>query len=92
MKPDCLISLCSYGSALFALLAAAFWLWSALMKAPRHIRHVDLGTWSVSRINPVDDLAQLTKALHYQSLLSAIAAFAACIAALLQGVVTFLGK
>jgi len=64
-------------SAVFALAAAVFWFLSLRAKLPKAIETIDFGSGA-------DDLDLLTRGLHKQSQLSAIAAFCAGISALAQ--------
>jgi len=72
----------------FAFAAAALWLWSAKIRLPGAILHIDAGSFSQPK--PIDDLDRLTSGLARQSRLSAQAAVCAGVAALLQGFVALL--
>jgi hypothetical protein len=74
-----------YLSAGFAVAAAALWLWSAKVRLPEAIRHVDAGFFGGNEPKPIDDLDRLTSGLAQQSRLSSQAAICAGASALLQG-------
>jgi hypothetical protein len=84
------MSIITYASAGFAFIAAALWFWSARVRLPDAIRAIDDGFINDEQPKPVDDLDRLTMGLTRQSRLSALAAFAAAISAVLQGVATAL--
>jgi hypothetical protein len=75
-----------WGSAGFAFVAAALWLWSARVRLPATIKQIDFGSIDPAEPEPIDDLRRLTNGLKRQSRLSAWAAGAAAISASLQGV------
>lgn len=76
-----------YASAIFAAIAACLWFWSALVKVPRRIQSIDCGSLDPAAPEKMDDIDRLTEGLWRQSRLSALAAVAAGIAAVLQAIV-----
>lgn len=78
-------------SVCFAFVAAALWFLSARVKLPDYIQNIDEGFINDTQPKPVDDLDRLTSGLTRQSRLSALAALAAAMSALLQGLATALG-
>jgi hypothetical protein len=78
-----------YLSACFAILAAALWFWSAKVRLPAAILHIDNGYFTQPK--PIDDLDRLTSGLSRQSRLSALAAVCAGMSALLQGLLAAFG-
>ena len=80
-----------YLSAGFAVAAAALWFWSAKVRLPEAVRHIDYGHVGDRQPKPTDDLDRLTSGLARQSRLSAQAAICAGASALLQGLLTTFG-
>jgi hypothetical protein len=85
------IGILQHLSAFCAFIAAVLWLSSALVKLPDAIRHLDAGFIDDTQPKPVDDLDRLTSGLARQSRLSAMAALAAGLSALLQALTTAFG-
>jgi hypothetical protein len=79
------ISYWSLSAASMAFVAAALWIWSAIVPMPDRIATIRLGSWS-SAPKAVDDLDRLTAGLKKQSKLSAAAALAAAGSATLQAI------
>ena len=79
-----------YASAFFAFIAALLWLLSALVKLPKAIEVIDAGYFDEAKPKPSDDLDRLTQGLTRQSQLSAMAALAAGVAAILQRITSIM--
>ncbi|MGB3865057.1 MAG: hypothetical protein WBA29_05450 [Xanthobacteraceae bacterium] len=89
MDTKLIIAIAQWTSIIAGAIAAFLWFWSANVRLPDAIRHVDAGHFGETE-KPEDDLDRLTSGLARQGRLSGCAALAAGISVGLQALATFM--
>lgn len=90
MDTKLLIAIAQWTSIIAGAIAAALWFWSAKVRLPDAIRHIDDGFVGEEE-KPKDDLDRLTSGLARQGRLNGRAAMAASLSVGLQAFSTYLG-